>query len=63
MIIEIKNELEDIKSQADNLNDPRKCSLTEYIGLTKIVLEVEKIKVLDRIAVALETLTEQQKRK
>jgi hypothetical protein len=60
---ELKKELEGIKKQIDFLNDPKSCDLTDYTNLTKITLEVEKIKVLDRIAVALEILTEQQKGK
>lgn len=62
---ELKKELESIKKQTDFLNDPKTCDLTDYTNLAKITFEVEKIKVLvkvlDGIAVALETLTEQQK--
>ena len=52
----LKEFLENIKRWINAYDDPRHCDLAEGIGFTRLDLEVEKIKILARIASALEQL-------
>ena len=54
----LKEYLEGIKRWVNAMDDPQRCDLKEGIMLTQIELDVEKIKILDRLTSAIEKLVE-----